>query len=228
MRLKNYVLIFSFLSLSIVGNLAIADENLPVYPTKEGTYVKDNWEYIYTITLKGTKSEMRKGQLYYNKKEVSAPLGTIKNTPLGKFILFPASGTWNMGWLNTMTYDRPVFNNTGRLTAKAQQYIDSLEKENLSSKTIEQIVIEIVKKAELKDTGYFQNLLDTPYKKMTEQITKQINNSGMIINYKEHLEMKSNNTARLNYHYLEKGCHFQIDLIKHGNNWKISRVWFCR
>jgi hypothetical protein len=32
----------------------------------------------------------------------------------------------------------------------------------------------------------------------------------------------------LDYHYLEKACHFQIDLAQENGNWKVTRIWFCR
>jgi hypothetical protein len=59
-------------------------------------------------------------------------------------------------------------------------------------------------------------------------LVEQIKRSGMAENYRSRLEGVSETKARLNYHYLERGCHFQIELEKRDGSWAMKRVWFCR
>ena len=94
--------------------------------------------------------------------------------------------------------------------------------------TVDGIVGEIVKHAQAGDTGFFAKYLDSSYKGQEKKIVQQIKASGMADNYKTRLEDVSDTKARLNYHYLEKGCHFQIDLEKQNGYWTIKRIWFCR
>jgi len=85
------------------------------YPTGPGTYKSGEWEYTYTIRLKGTKSEQRKGKLKRNGKEVAGKRGQVLDTPLGRFLYFGKGGGWRSGWLNTGTYDTAIFNSAGRI-----------------------------------------------------------------------------------------------------------------
>lgn len=55
-----------------------------------------------------------------------------------------------------------------------------------------------------------------------------IGKSGMPENYRDRLEQRSDNAAHLNYHDLECGCHFQVDLKKQDGAWRVDRVWLCR
>ncbi len=93
--------------------------------------------------------------------------------------------------------------------------------------TVDQMVAEIVKHATADDTDFFVAYLDAPYKEKANQLIQQIKASGMADNYKSRLEV-SETKARLNYHYLERGCHFQIDLMNQDGAWLIQRVWFCK
>ncbi len=95
------------------------------------------------------------------------------------------------------------------------------------SLTVDEMVAEIVQHAMADDTAFFAKYLDAPYKGQAKQLIQQIQASGMADNYQSRLEI-TDAKARLNYHYLEKGCHFQIDLERHDGNWTIQRMWFCR
>ena len=77
------------------------------FPTKPGTYKAEGWEYTYTITAKGTRSEKRVGVLKKDGKEVAGKEGEEMETLLGKFKFYATM--YNKGWLNTLTYDKPVF-----------------------------------------------------------------------------------------------------------------------
>jgi hypothetical protein len=94
--------------------------------------------------------------------------------------------------------------------------------------TKDDIVAEIVKHAEAGDKEFFARYLDAPYKGQENQLVQQIKSSGMADNYKDHMKEVSETAARLDYHYLEKSCHFQIDLEKKDGSWSIRRIWFCR
>lgn len=77
------------------------------FPTKPGRYQEGVWEYVYKVRAPGTRSETRTGILKQNGKEVSGEPGQVLDTPLGKFKFHETR--YDKGWLNTLTYDRPVF-----------------------------------------------------------------------------------------------------------------------
>lgn len=93
--------------------------------------------------------------------------------------------------------------------------------------SIDDMVGEIVKRAKADDTAFFAKYVDPSIKGQERKLIEQIKASGMMDNYKSRLEV-SDSKARLNFHYLEKGCHFQIDLEKQNGSWLITRIWFCR
>ncbi|MFH2045723.1 MAG: hypothetical protein ABIK92_11320 [Pseudomonadota bacterium] len=96
------------------------------------------------------------------------------------------------------------------------------------SRNLDELVLYIVQKANENDTKYFEKYLDESYKGQSSKLIGMIKKSEMLSNYKKHFSETLQNTANLNYHYLKKGCHFQIDLIKNNDGWKINRIWFCR
>ncbi len=99
---------------------------------------------------------------------------------------------------------------------------------SVKAATIDDVVREIVKHAAAGDTEFFAQYMDPSYKGQERRIVEQIKASGMAENYKNRVEYVSEMTARLNYHYLEKGCHFQVDIEKQNGSWIIRKIWFCR
>jgi len=96
------------------------------------------------------------------------------------------------------------------------------------AETIDGLVGEITKHASADDTAFFAQYMDASAKSQAPQILKQIKASGMTTNSTNRLETVSETKARLNYHYIEKGCHFQVDLEKQDGFWVIRRIWLCR
>ena len=90
------------------------------------------------------------------------------------------------------------------------------------------LVREIVTRAKKGDTAYFAPLMDQACKGQETNLVAMIQRSGMSTNYATRCRLETNGTGRLDYHYLEQGCHFQIDLAKTNNTWTIKRIWFCR
>jgi hypothetical protein len=104
------------------------------HPTKAGTYVVGHWIYEYSITSPGTKSEGRHGKLFHAGKELTAPDGTVVATPVGKFMFFAlpppnVHRIWGAdGWLQTLCYDKPVFNSDGSVVvefASKARFVDA-------------------------------------------------------------------------------------------------------
>jgi hypothetical protein len=94
------------------------------YPTEPGSYRLDDWEYSYEIKAKGSRSERRIGVLKCKGVEVKGSLGDIKDTPFGKFMHFSSDPhEWNIGWLNTRTYDRRVFDEDGKLLSEVRDML---------------------------------------------------------------------------------------------------------
>lgn len=94
------------------------------YPTKAGSYERRGWKYVYTIEYEGTRSEKRIGKLYRNGAEVIGNVGEIRETQVGTFVFFSLKG-YSQGWLNTLTYDRPVFQNDGRLLPEVKATLEN-------------------------------------------------------------------------------------------------------
>ena len=94
--------------------------------------------------------------------------------------------------------------------------------------TVAGVVGEIVKRAEANDVEFFAMYLDPSYKGQEPKLIQMIKASGMPSNYPARLRHVSDASVRLDYHYLEEGCHFQVDLERKDGVWTIKRIWFCR
>ena len=123
-----------FMALLVSAPLPGASDVLPV-PTQTGEYTSGPWTYSYKIEAKATRSEGRRGRLTYKGIELRAPLGTILVTPFGRLLqlLPPEIKGWGAGgWVNTLTYDRPVFKADGTLTDElARQLGDKVQELDL-------------------------------------------------------------------------------------------------
>ena len=96
-----------------------AQPNVAGFPTKPGTYIHKQWKYVYEIKNPGTRSEVRIGRLSLEGKPVVGEPGKLSQELFGQFLYFGDKG-WNQGWLNTLTYDRPVFDSNGNPTEEAR------------------------------------------------------------------------------------------------------------
>lgn len=79
--------------------------------TKSGTYISGKWKYVFTITAKGTKSEKRYGQLYYDGKEL-LPLSVkyvSRKTPWGEIVQGGVASMMTInipdGWIPKEAFD---------------------------------------------------------------------------------------------------------------------------
>jgi len=115
------VLVFG-LPFSAYGEVVRLKPNVAGYPTKAGEYIHKQWKYVYVIENKGTRSERRIGRLYLEGKPVEGKLGELNQELFGHFIYFGKKG-YNQGWLNTLTYDRRVFDNQGGPTKEASRLL---------------------------------------------------------------------------------------------------------
>jgi hypothetical protein len=98
------------------------------FPTNPGEYIYKQWKYIYIIKNKGTRSEQRIGKLFLDGKEVKREKGELLQEYLGFFMYFGDIG-FNQGWLNTMTYDTPVFvDDKFELTPDTKKITDSFSR----------------------------------------------------------------------------------------------------
>jgi len=103
-------------SLAFADNVQRAPYHAASFPTKPGEYIHKQWKYIYIIENEGTRSEKRIGKLYLEGKEVKGDQGELLQEHLGIFVYFGEIG-FNQGWLNTLTYNQPVFDKNGEITA---------------------------------------------------------------------------------------------------------------
>lgn len=93
------------------------------FPTKAGTYESGPWKYIYHITSKGSRSERRHGQLFQKGLPVPGTLGDVRDNPLGRFVYFgDKPQNYSRGWLNTLSYDKPVFDKAGKVIPELAVY----------------------------------------------------------------------------------------------------------
>jgi len=138
-------------------------------------------------------------------------------------------------------YDR-IFNEKDVLIRQISKTIDSKviwanDFPKPMAKSIDELVIEIVAQAKANNQELFRKTLktlDVEYKDHKQKLIEMILRSDMESNYKQRIKYISSSEARLNYHYLEKGCHFQIELEKEkdwkerSSWWTVKRIYFCR
>lgn len=111
--------------LAITPQMAPAASNdVVTHPTKPGAYTNGDWTYEYNIYTIGTSPlEHRQGILKFKGIQVTEQIGTVIDTPFGRFMSFDVVGGgqqgYNTGWLMTLTNDRPVFDATGTVTPAA-------------------------------------------------------------------------------------------------------------
>ncbi|MBN1475492.1 hypothetical protein JXA47_01940 [Candidatus Sumerlaeota bacterium] len=92
------------------------------------------------------------------------------------------------------------------------------------------VVQMIADQAEAGNTGYFAQLLEAPegMDDAVAQLIAQIVSSEIAETYRDHISERSDSACHLDYHWLERGCHFQVDLSRSGYHWFVERIWFCR
>lgn len=90
------------------------------------------------------------------------------------------------------------------------------------------LVTNLVEHAQSGDAGYFDSLLRGRDSGNTERLMEMIRGSGMLTNYLTRVQTNSPANFRLGYRDLARGCNFQVDLLKDGENWRLKRIWFCR
>ena len=98
------------------------EPNVAGYPTKQGTYIHKQWKCMYEIKNEGTRSEVRIGSLFLEGKPVEGDAGELLQELFGHFLYFGKEG-YNQGWLNTLTYNQPVFDSNGDLTEGARSLL---------------------------------------------------------------------------------------------------------
>jgi hypothetical protein len=107
--------------------------------------------------------------------------------------------------------------------------IHFLGEEPSSDLALEEMVQRIAASAEAGDTEYFAALLGDPLATDPAlQLIEQIKSSEIAETYRDHISERSDNACHLNCHWLERGCHFQADLIRVDGEWRVERFWFCR
>jgi hypothetical protein len=96
------------------------------------------------------------------------------------------------------------------------------------AQSLKEAVTTLVQHAQAGDTRYFSGLMPSPTPGAAAQLVAMVRRSGMLTNYTERLHARSPTEARLDYHYLEKGCHFQVSLVKENSAWKVKQIGLCR
>ena len=94
------------------------------HPSKAGTYISGDWTYVYGVAAKGSRSERRMGSLFLRGFPVKGHVGSVKDTPFGRLIYW--EGHWNSGWINTMTYDKPIFDSKGEVSKDIKRQLHSM------------------------------------------------------------------------------------------------------
>lgn len=73
-----------------------------------------------------------------------------------------------------------------------------------------------------------KSYIDEPYKDKTVEISLMIKKSNLPKTYEEHIEKIDETLYGLNYHQLDKGLHFQVDIENIEDKYFIKRIWLCR
>ena len=106
----------------------------------------------------------------------------------------------------------------GTLLEADEQLVDSLAA----------LAAELVAKANAGDSLYFQNLMGGADKEQAAKLMEMIKKSGMETNCRERFTEDPVGIGHLNYHDLERGCHFQMKLSPTEGRWAVDKVSFCR
>jgi hypothetical protein len=100
------------------------------FPSEPGQHQLGDWIYQYEVIARGTRSEQRIGVLAFEGIAVAGSVGEIKTTPLGEFLYLDR---WrDQGWLNTCSFDRPVFDKAGTLTGEMAAQLKSARSDEQS------------------------------------------------------------------------------------------------
>lgn len=102
------------------------------------------------------------------------------------------------------------------------------EAQGAEPRDIAALVAELVGRAKADDATYFGARMDPGQSGQAEVVADMIRRSGMATNFAERCTFSTNGTARLDYHMLERRCHFQVDLVNSNGIWTARRFWFCR
>jgi len=118
------------------------------HPTEPGSYITGDWKYVHTIS--GDNLKHRQGILSYKGNQITQPMGTVLDTPLGKLMSFDLIGGgqvgYNTGWLMTVfIHDAkrsnvvaPVFLSDGSVNPEVLQQLP-IKKTDVKEITIDQI-----------------------------------------------------------------------------------------
>jgi len=102
------------------------------FPTRPGTHEHGSWKYILDGDPASTcESLVLNGRLFRDDKEIVGAIGDVIDTPLGTFAYFGTRhqlSHWNCGWLNTCTYNDPVFDAEGRIRGIYQERFSAWKK----------------------------------------------------------------------------------------------------
>ena len=118
------------------------------HPTEPGSHITGDWKYMHTVS--GDSLKHRQGILSYKGKQIIQPMGTVLDTPLGKFMSFDnlrgGQVGYNTGWLMTVfIHDTkrsnvvaPVFLSDGIVNPEVLQQLP-IKKTDVKEITIDQI-----------------------------------------------------------------------------------------
>ncbi len=98
----------------------------------------------------------------------------------------------------------------------------------LTGQTVGDVVTNIVKFAQAGSTAPFMPMFEPHDDLSALKLLGMIQRSGMLTNYASRIESCPEGRARLDYHYLERGCFFQVDLQRDGDRWRVTRIFLCR
>ena len=73
-----------------------------------------------------------------------------------------------------------------------------------------------------------KSYIDESDKDKTIEISLMIKKSNLPETYEKHIEKIDETLYRLNYHQLDKGLHFQVDIKNIDDKYFIKRIWLCR
>ena len=102
-----------------------------------------------------------------------------------------------------------------------------LEAPSMGASSVEGVVVQLASWAEANDTAALKAYMDNPSIQTPADLAKMIRKSDIKNTYGKKLSTEGF-SARLNYHDLAKGLHFQVDMDKRSDVWTVSRIWFCR
>ena len=94
--------------------------------------------------------------------------------------------------------------------------------------SVAELCQEVAARADAEDELFFQAYMSEAERSEVGSLIGMVKRSKIAFSYTERLHEERDGSFRLDYHWLEQGCSFQIEGTQSDGTWRLCRIWFCR